>query len=273
MIDKLKEYYGIKVDYYQKKEEGILFFIVDQCYYFCSTLYDDETVKESLQIIQSYSSIPFHSIIINKNGKYIEDGFILFKLNTFVDDITINDIYLYDVRCDQKGFQMNLFWEEKLDYFDNHISELFQNEEIRDSYDYFLGIGEMLLSIIRFEEYYYDVRLSHKKIRSLSTLSFYNPLNVSFDSVVKDLAGYIRLTKDYDLLSKIYESVPGYLRNYFYVRLCFPYLYFDGLLSYLNDENSNIVTNFLLNINEYQEYINNIQRIFGIYIIPIKKCN
>ena len=195
--------------------------------------------------------IPFHSFVNSINYRIFEDGYVLFKINTFITEIDYNDVLSFMIVNNmEKHSDMIDYWHNKLDYLENEIN----NKDITSiiDFDYYLGISETLLSFLSKQIVLSeDIYLCHRVFYSLSSLSFYNPLNITFDYYYRDIASYIYITKNYDLLNKILSKrIDNYLYCYFFVRLCFPFYYF-----YCNEDNG------------YDEYIDNIQDIFHIYLI------
>jgi len=264
MINKLKELYEIDIDYYEELEDGIVFFINDYYYYFIYTDIDEEYVIRLFHISNKYKKIiPFHSFVFNKNSKVIENGYILFKVNTFINDITFNDVLRFSIVVhNEEPFNMASFWENKLDFIEDKIIKI-ENYKAIENYDYYQGIAEMLLKMINRKDN--TIYLTHSTFNSLSSLSFYNPLNIVFDYRERDIASYIRITKDYSLINRVINNLDY---NYFLVRLCFPFSYFDSLYNYIIKKTEYVDHDIL----EYEKYLLNIERILNIHLFNyIKK--
>ncbi len=264
MIDKLKDLYGIDIDYYEELEDGIVFFINDYYYYFIYTDLEEEYVMRLFHVSNKYRNIiPFHSFVFNENGKVIEEGYILFKINTFINDITLDDVNKYNIVVhNEEPFNMISFWENKLDFIEDKIIKI-DNYKVIENYDYYQGIAELLLKMLNRKDN--TIYLAHSTFNTLSSLSFYNPLNIVFDYRERDIASYIRITKDYSLINKVINNL-NY--NYFLVRLCFPFSYFDSLYNYINKKIDYVEDDIL----EYEKYLLEIEKLLDIHLFNyIKK--
>jgi len=103
---------------------------------------------------------------------------------------------------------MAQFWEEKIDYLELQLSELSNNLLLNNSFDYFVGIAEILLEYLKrnYSEENIDLKLSHRCLNCLDSIEYYNPLNISFDLAYKDIAAYLRKSKDIDLTIDIIDK-------------------------------------------------------------------
>lgn len=282
MIDILNKFYDIKVEKYKKYNEGIIFFVSDSYYYFTKCYYDDEFLKLLFNICNKLRSkgIKLHDFVYNKNNELISEGYILFKVNVLILDVTLKDIEQFNMLdCNQykKDYvYMDKFWEDKIDYLEMQLSELSFNKLINNSFDYYVGIAEILISYLKknYIKGSVDLRLSHKSFSSLNSLEFYNPLNISFDHYLKDIAAFIRLTNDYDLLNDVIDKyVNKYDYSYFFVRMTFPFIYFYEMSNVLIDGKSDIdLINIVNNIDNYEIFLGKMEELFGINIFSwIKK--
>lgn len=275
MVNKLKELYDITIDCYENKDNGIIFFINDSWYYFTHINYDDNYINQIHEMVRYYyKKIPFHEFVYTKNKKISEAGYVLFKLRTFYMNINIEDILSFMVPINDKmTISMNELWQQKLDYLEDKVFSACNDEYVFDSFDYYYGIGEMILSYLR--KQYIDENkfyLCHKTFYDLSSISFYNPFNVTCDYLYRDVASYISITKDYDLLKKILKEkyMSSYVYKYFFCRLCFPFYYFYLISLYLEDNKKVDIFHY----SEYEDYLEEIQNIFNIYLFHfIKKRN
>ena len=90
---------------------------------------------------------------------------------------------------------------QKIDYLEEYISIFDNNSLISYSFDYYVGIAELLLefykeSIKGYKGHY----LVHRTFYSLNTIDYYNPLNIVLGERYKDFAAYIRITNNLELL-------------------------------------------------------------------------
>lgn len=282
MNDLLKKYYNIEIDNFKYYNEGILFFVNGYNYYFVKCYYDEKYLNYLKRIVDNYESVKLHRFIANKDGSLLSDGYVLLEMRTLIDDITLNDIKLFSsVGCNESlnyYVSMDKFWEEKIDYLELQLSELSANKLINNSFDYYLGISEILISYLKKINIENNIRLSlsHRSMRSLSTIDYYNPLNICFDHYLKDIAGYIRLFNNMDLIYNLVEKIKDVTDyQYLFVRLVFPFNYFYELSSVLIDGNDEIALADIINhIKEYENYLLWCEELFGIYLFSwIKKSN
>ena len=280
MIEILKKYYKIDIKDYQKYKDGIIFQIDGINYLFTKCYFNKEYIDNLYQICNNFKQLKLHDFVFNKDKQLISEEYILFKINVLIDNITLEDIIKFNsIDCNMyknNYISMQTFWENKIDYLEIQISELSDNPLINKSFDYYIGIAEILIQYLKKHPLNIDLCLSHKGLHSINSLEFYNPLYLSFDLKYKDLATYIRQTNDYNLLFKIIDNrVDDTNYNYFFVRMIFPFDYFDIISDMVIDlEEEKILVNMLNNIEEYEKYIGEIQDIFGIYLFPwLKKSN
>lgn len=281
MKKRLNNYYGIDINEYKDYNDGIIFFIGGDYYYFTKSLYDEDYINALFNICSELKNVKLHSFVLNKENKLISDGYILFKLNTLIDDITIQDIYNF-IKVDCSKYKkdyiyMDKFWEDKIDYLEIQLTELSNNKLINNSFDYFVGLAEILILYLKNNFNKEDIKLclSHKCFNSLNTIDFYNPLNISFDIYIKDIASYIRITKDRELLLNIIDKESRNLNylKYFFVRMVFPFNYFYEISNVLIDGKANEeLVRIVNNVYEYECYMYEMEKLFGIYIFSwIKK--
>jgi len=282
MKEILKKYYDIEIS--EDYKEGIIFFVDGYYYLFVKCHYDEEYINQLVIICSQLQlkNIQLHEFIYNKEGKLLSDSFVLFRIHVFIDStISFNDVLLFaNVDCNayKKNYIfMDKFWEDKIDYLEIQLTELSNNKLINNSFDYFVGIAEILIGYLKdnFDKESLNLCLSHRCFNSLSTIEFYNPLNISFDIYLKDIASYIRITKNRELLLDVIDKESRNLNylKYFFVRMVFPFSYFREVSNVLIDgKNNEGLVKIVNNEYEYECYIYEMEKIFGIYIFSwIKK--
>ena len=280
MINILKRYYDIEIKEYDKYKDGIVFFINDSYYYFMKYEFDIEylTISYDFYVYLKSKKIKIHDFVFNKNKELISESYILFKLNCFLEDIDINDILLFSKNIITKEFMtynMIDFWYRKIDYLEKQVTELSDNKLINYSFDYFIGISEELLLYFK-NNYFNDennICLVHRSLDSLSSIDFYNPLNIMVDSKYKDIISYIRLTDDWNLFLNLLDRINSNDKIYIFVRMCFPFKYFNLVSDIiLNNKSNNELAIVLNRITEYEEYLKMVEKMCGIYLFSwIKK--
>ena len=100
-------------------------------------------------------------------------------------------------------------WSDKNDYLEFQISELGKKHPIiRESFSYYIGLAETAIALtneVQNNEITYVY--SHKRInRDDTLLEFYNPLNITVDARVRDIAEYLKSAffNDFDIREELY---------------------------------------------------------------------
>ena len=217
-------------------------------------------------------------IILNKDKNIITTyhniNYILLKINCNINkNITLEEIdYLSKVKIvNNNKSNWGLLWSKKIDYLEELISENGKKyPQVVNSFNYFIGLSENAIS------YYNNIDIdnnmmyyiSHKVLRPTDKVdSLYNPLNIIYDSRVRDVAEYIKNSFWTDN-HNIYNELNNYLyKNNLSLnevkllisRVLFPSFYFDlyeDIFNYNKDEK--ILNNIISRIDEYEEYLNSI---------------
>ena len=288
MIDKVKEFYVIDINEKIEHDEGIIFFLDGEKFYFVKHDFDNSYLLELndlvLQLKRKY--IYLHDFIFNKYGNIDSDGYCLMKLNCFDDVVTEYELkkfysnYELSEEVYKNFVAIDKLWYKKIDYIEYQLSELSDNSVVNYSCDYYIGISEMLLQFLSnffIEKPDRYLGLCHRRLKDFKTIEFYNPLNVVFDVYVRDLALYVKSSKDYEYLENYLNqgNISTYLYYYLFVRLLLPSEYFNLLEEVLVDKKDNYQLIELINsVGEYEEFILNVCGIFKINLFYwIKKSN
>ncbi len=276
ILNKLKEYYGLDVQDYECYKDGITFFVNGNYYLFTKCLFEEEYLNDILELCNYVrsSGIKIHDFVYNKEYKLISDGYVLFKINVFIEEIDFDDILLFKrLDCSKylkKYVFMDKFWEDKIDYLEIQLSELSDNKLLNNSFDYYVGIAEILILYLKnnYDKEKIKLCLSHRCLECLDTLEFYNPLNISVDLPYKDVATYLRRKKDVLLLtSMIDESLRDGNYGYFFARMVFPFKYFHEVEGILVDKKSNReLIEIVNNVDNYERYLFDMEKMFGIFL-------
>ena len=278
MKELLKKYYGIEIDNYRKYNNGIIFFINGDYYYLCQCVFTLEEVLKSydLSLQLKNKNILLHDFVYNNDNNLISENFVLFKMNVLVDVIDYNDLrkvnvfFDYDLKDD-----FYLLWTNKIDALEKNIINNSDDITIAYSFDYFIGLAELLLI------FYKDNVLSsnsnyivHRCFYNLSTIDFYNPLNIIIGNKYKDIAIYIRLSNDWKLLYNVLDNINEFDRVELFVRLTFPFEYFHLLYDSIDGMNFDKISLLIGDLDKYENYLIKISELFGYDIFDfIKKYN
>lgn len=272
-------FYNIKVDkviyhnkYYSFTYNGYLYrlYIYEENYNNIKFLY--EINKELI------GNTLMSEIILNMNGDIISSyngiSYVLMKVFTNINkDISLEEIsYLSkSLYRDKIKVDWGKLWSNKIDYLEDLINENGKKYPlIVDSFNYFVGMAENAISyfngIVIDENYKYVI--SHKIIRwDDTTFALYNPLNITFDYRVRDVAEYIK-NAFFKGNKNIFYELNIYLRkNYLSLmevkilvsRLLYPSFYFDMYEDILIDnKEEKILLEVISRLDEYEEYLSKV---------------
>ena len=277
MEEILEKYYGLKNCNTINYDNGYVFFVDGKKYYLVKTNYDENMIEELEKMIYFLhkKNILIHSFIKNNANRYISNGYILMIINVFGNEITMYDIGRFsDITYDNGYYKdMNSFWYEKLDYLNKQRNDLSDNDLINNSFDYYLGVSELLLKNLGNNLGKTMITLSHKCLTNLSVIDFYNPFNIIYDVWLKDIGYYIKITNNYGLLDKYLDKLNRYELNYLFTRLCFPFEYFCEVSDILIDKaEEKGLLSLVTNVDKYERHLFNMENIFGIRLFEwIKK--
>ena len=266
---------------------------IDKAYFFKSSSYDlaliptmldNKEIEDlnNLSIRLMNLGIETNQIIYNKANLPITniDGinYVLIKYNKGKDQIiTINDIMYFSnitTRIDLKEkIKWKKLWIDKIEYMEYQITHFGKsNPKIRESFSYYVGLGENAISLINSLGENYAMSVQHTRLKhDCNFFEFYNPLNFVVDSRVRDVCEYIKSKffsiKNLDMDSLI-ESVEDYIVNQkysrdelilFLSRLLFPTYYFDlyeQIVVGLKDEMS--INLIIDRVNNYEKFLKRI---------------
>ena len=228
-------------------------------------------------------------IIINKDGNYVSyynnQNYVLIKIYVNVKKkISLEEInYLANALHSQKlKINWGMLWSIKIDYLENLINENGKKYPLLvDSFNYFVGMAENAIS------YYNDIDIndgynfviSHKVIRFNDTIeALYNPLNIIFDYLARDLAEYIKNAFFLNNYS-IYQELANYMQHcplsitdvkLIIARIMYPSFYFEMYEDILIDNQSELILVKIIDkLPEYERYLSSIINFFrNYYNIP-----
>jgi len=217
-------------------------------------------------------------IIVNRNNEvishYNDSSYILIKIFANIDKrISLDEISLLSKSLYREGINVNwgALWSYKIDYLENLINENGKKYPlIVDSFNYFIGMAENAISyfnsIILDKNYKYVI--CHKVIRLDDKVDvLYNPLNITFDYRVRDIAEYIK-NSFFNNNYNIFNELINYLQNNYLSlmevkllvsRLIYPSFYFDMYEDILIDnKEEKILLNIISKLDKYEEFLGNV---------------
>jgi len=228
-----------------------------------------EKLSESTLTSEIIKNINNEPITIYNNRQYL-----LLKLYTNPNKpITLEEISTLNKTLYTENLTINwgTLWSNKIDYLEDLINENGKKYPLLvDSFNYYVGLAENAIS------YYnnitiptnYKYYLTHKHLRLNDTVeSLYNPLNLTFDYQVRDLAEYIKYSF-FNNNNLIYQELNNYLTNnslsitdikLLISRLLYPTYYFDMYENILIDnQEEQILTTIISKSDNYEIYLSQI---------------
>ena len=282
----IEYFYGIKVDkviyndkYYSFIYNGFIYklYTFDDNYSNLRMLYD---VNKKL-----VSNTLMSEIIINRNNEIISNyngiSYILIKVFANVNkSISLEEISFVSKSLYREKININwgILWSNKIDYLEDLINENGKKYPlIVDSFNYFVGMCENAIayfnSIILDNNYKYVV--SHKVIKWDDSVEvLYNPMNITFDYRVRDVAEYIK-NSFFNNNHNIYNELIIYLNKeqlslmevkLLISRLMYPSFYFEMYEDILIDnKEEKIILDVISRLDEYEQYLDKIINFLGRY--------
>lgn len=280
----IEYFYGIKVDkvIYDSKYYSFIY----NGYVYKLYIYDDDSNINFLYEINRMlvTNTLMSEIIINRNGEIISNyngvSYILIKLfinikkSITLEEISLISKFLYK---QQLNINWGTLWSNKIDYLEDLINENGKSYPLLvDSFNYFVGMAENAISyfntIVIDEKYNYVI--SHKVIRLGDSVEvLYNPMNITFDYRVRDVAEYIKnsfFNNNYNIFNELVDYLQ---KNYLSImeikllisRLLYPSFYFDMYEDILIDnKEEKIILNVISRLDGYEEYLSKVIEFFKI---------
>ena len=269
----IKNNYLINIDEYFYKNNYI-FYKNRNNYYFISEVKNKKNLyKLYYYFINGY----FYKIIFNKKGKsistYQNKDYILLKYikyNFKLEDLIYkNKLALSNKK---KLLTWRNIWIDRSNYIEEKYQKIINKYNIIDeSIDYFYGLLEAAIYLLRDYQKYYDyLYLQHIFI---TYFDYFNPCNIKLDVKERDFSNYLKYLffsnkyKDIYIDKIIIKNLDNYNFNLILARLIYPDYYFN-LLDELIDNNyifnNNIfdeIKNIILLVDDYELYISNIYRV------------
>lgn len=161
-----------------------------------------------------------------------------------------------------------ILWENKIDYYERQINENKKKYPlVRESFDYFIGMGENAISYLVNTKLEVDPTLWDEKVLSHNNLnsSIYDPLNIILDHKARDVAEYIKFYFWNEGKGNIFELLDEYFNyNYYsiygmrvlFARILYPSFYFDKYDLIITGKIPERELNAIINrVFEYEEYL------------------
>lgn len=270
-------YYNIRLEELHNRYDKFFFSVNNNDFIF--EIYDGNIDKiDNIYKLNSYLAnlINIDIIILNRYNSPItkvnNNYYILFLSKNINNNISLSNISnLSNINIPLiKSLERNnweILWENKIDYFETQIG---QNEKkyphIRESFDYFVGLGENAISYLVNTKRELKPTIYDKKVLSHNSLnkSLYNPINIIFDHKSRDLAEYIKISffrKNYNLFNELdeyfyYNRYSAYGMRVLFARILYPSFYFDLYDKIVSGkESEKRLSDVISRINEYETFL------------------
>lgn len=282
MKEIIEFYYNIKIDSLHSKNDYYFFHIGNTEYIF-KQYYNDERLIEATYRLNNLlrEKINISNIILNKYGypitKTENNSYILIQNNqnnnislsiisNFSNTIINNTDYIKNLERNN----WEILWSNKIDYYEKQINE--NNKKyplIRESIDYFIGMGEIAISYLSNTKLEVNKTMLDNKVLSHNTLSnsIWDPQNIILDHKARDVAEYIKYSF-WNNNKNIFIELEEYFKHnqyslygirVLYSRILYPSFYFDLYDDIINTKKNEIELNKIISrITEYEYYLYNI---------------
>ena len=240
MKNLLKYYYNLKIKEVIKKKEYYQIICNDSIYYYIP-FSDDINLLTYIYSNIVGRNIYIHKIILNKDNSIVTfsygKSYILLKDEIRLKPINFLDILNFSVFIKNGICNWDILWSDKLDYYEYHINQnRIKYRCLYDSFYYYSGLCECAIEILNFiNRNNIPLYINHKRIKkNISTISFYNPLNLVLDVRVRDVCEYFKEQFFYsdNPINKVKRYLNfSHLSNdeavLFFSRILYPSYYFD----------------------------------------------
>ena len=230
------------------------------------------------------NNIYCHEIIINKDNSYITNidniNYILIKIHCIVSKINYTDILNYNILMNKDKCHWKELWINKIDYYEYQMNQYRKKyPNLYNSFHYYSGMTETAIMLVdSVSNKIFDKYVGHKRVnKNITTVYFYNPLNMIIDVKVRDIAEYFK--EQFFYVETPIISVKNYIDYVkltndeailFMARLLYPSYYFDIYDNIIKENTSDDKINLITNkVNNYEEFLSDIYSYMKLkYEIP-----
>ena len=282
MKNTIEFYYNIRIETLHSKDDYYFFSINNTRFIFKPYYRDERHANNSYRLSSMLSQrIDIDNIIPNKynspitiieNIPYIliqnrSKNIISLPIISNISNIGINNTnYIKDLERNN----WEKLWEDKIDYYEMQLNENYKKYPlIRESFDYFIGMGENAISYLVNTKSEIKPTIYDSKVPSHNNLytSLFDPSNMILDHKARDVAEYIKYSFWNDN-KNIFRELDDYFRHNFYSiygirvlfsRILYPSFYFDmydDIISGKKEENE--LNTIISRINDYEYFLYNI---------------
>ena len=288
MKNVINYYYNLYPNTIHQTDKGYYFIVNNQRYFFTKYQGNINDIKNiyDTHIYMLNNNFYVHPIILNTQNQiltYINaKPYILMNTVYYKNQININDIvsfWTFQIQTNKIPIWGKL-WSEKNDYLEYQINMLGHNHPlIRESFSYYIGLGETAIQLVNsLQINNLPLVYAHKRINaSDKQYDLYNPLNITLDFKVRDMAEYLksRFFNDQDITNELTK----YLNNenltqeehlLFLARMIYPTYYFDLYEEIItNRKKDEEIKKIIDKVDDYEKIIKQIYNYYkSIIIVP-----
>ncbi len=275
----IEYYYNLQLVELQEKQNNYTFKVKNNNYIlkeYNNNLDNINDIYTLNKYINNY--YPIDKIILNKYNapltKVNNTYYILIKANERKElklsiISNLSNIKLPEIKSLERN-NWEVLWSNMIDYYESQIG---QNEKkyplIRESFDYFIGLGENAISYLVNTKKEVQKEINDNKVLSHNNLynSLYDPLNIIIDHKSRDVAEYIKISffnNNKNIFKELdeyffYNRYSLYGIRVLYARIIYPSFYFklyDEILREKKEEKE--LNKIISRINEYEIYLKEI---------------
>lgn len=275
----IEYYYNLQLVELQEKQNNYTFKVKNNNYIlkeYNNNLDNINDIYTLNKYINNY--YPIDKIILNKYNtpftKVNNTYYILIKTNERKElklsiISNLSNIKLLEIKSLERN-NWEILWSNMIDYYESQIG---QNEKkyplIRESFDYFVGLGENAISYLVNTKKEVQKEINDNKVLSHNNLynSLYDPLNIIIDHKSRDVAEYIKISffnNNKNIFKELdeyffYNRYSLYGIRVLYARIIYPSFYFklyDEILREKKEEKE--LNKIISRINEYEIYLKDI---------------
>lgn len=275
----IEYYYNLQLVELQEKQNNYTFKVKNNNYIlkeYNNNLDNINDIYTLNKYINNY--YPIDKIILNKYNapltKVNNTYYILIKANERKElklsiISNLSNIKLPEIKSLERN-NWEVLWSNMIDYYESQIG---QNEKkyplIRESFDYFIGLGENAISYLVNTKKEVQKEINDNKVLSHNNLynSLYDPLNIIIDHKSRDVAEYIKISffnNNKNIFKELdeyffYNRYSLYGIRVLYARIIYPSFYFklyDEILRGKKEEKE--LNKIISRVNEYEIYLKDI---------------
>ena len=275
----IEYYYNLQLVELQEKQNNYTFKVKNNNYIlkeYNNNLDNINDIYTLNKYINNY--YPIDKIILNKYNdpltKVNNTYYILIKANERKElklsiISNLSNIKLPEIKSLERN-NWEVLWSNMIDYYESQIG---QNEKkyplIRESFDYFIGLGENAISYLVNTKKEVQKEINDNKVLSHNNLynSLYDPLNIIIDHKSRDVAEYIKISffkNNKNIFKELdeyffYNRYSLYGIRVLYARIIYPSFYFKLYDEIFREKKEEKELNKIINrINEYEIYLKDI---------------